>query len=275
MASSQLTVGAETAHNDAYTTYAATYTSDGLTISAVLRQPVAPGPHPGVVLVHGFVDPESYVSGGELLREQDYLARAGYVVLYPDLRGLAASDAAPDVPPDLDMGSTVDVLNAISALATSGLAGLDGERIGLLGHSLGGELVLNVLVADPGLADAAVVFAPSSTDAWENVQQFLAPGDPFYEEIVSAYGTPETNPTYWGDISAETFVNQVSEPLLVVHGDADADIPIAWSQDLVASWQAAGKDVEFLTLPGEGHVFEASWTEAMDAVSAFFSRKLR
>ena len=275
MASSQLTVGAEVGRNDVYTSHAATYTSDGLTISAVLHQPLAPGPHPGVVLVHGFVDPASYVSGGELQREQDYLARGRYVVLVPDLRGLAGSDPAPVGPPDLDMGSTVDVFNAISALATSALVGLDGERIGLMGHSLGGELVLNVLAANPGFVDAAVVFAPSSTDAWANVQQFLAPGDPFYQEIVAAYGTPETNATYWADISAATFVSQVSEPLLVVHGDADADVPFEWSQDLAASWQAAGKDVEFLTLPGENHVFEARWNEAMDAVKAFFSRKLQ
>jgi dipeptidyl aminopeptidase/acylaminoacyl peptidase len=60
-----------------------------------------------------------------------------------------------------------------------------------------------------------------------------------------------------------------------VHGDADVDSPYAWSVDLVARWQQAGKDVEFLTLEGETHVFEARWNEAMDAVIAFFSGNLK
>ncbi len=125
-----------------------------------------------MVLVHGFVDPESYTSGGELQREQDFLARAGYIVLNTDLRGLAGSDPAPEGPPDLEMGATMDVVNAVRALAASGLPGLDGDRIGLLGHSLGGLLVLDVLAAKPGLVDAVVAFAPSSTDRWEDVEHY-------------------------------------------------------------------------------------------------------
>src|SRR6185369_7925728 len=95
-----LTVGKELGRNAAYSTNSATYTSDGLAISAVLLRPVSKGPHAGVVLVHGFVDAATYRSGSELTREQDALARAGYVVLYTDLRGLGGSDAAPAGPPD-------------------------------------------------------------------------------------------------------------------------------------------------------------------------------
>lgn len=271
---SQLLVGAELPANEVYTSHAATYTSDGLTISAVLHEPLAPGPHPGVVLVHGFVDAQGYLSGGELQREQDALARAGYIVLYTDLRGLAGSDAAPDGPPDLEMGMTVDVINAVRALSASGLPGLDSERIGLLGHSLGGLLVLNVLAAKPGLVDAVVAFAPSNTDRWKDLEQYLTPGDPGYEAITAAHGTPETNPGYWADVSPDTLVEQISDPLLIVHGDADVDSPYAWSVDLVTRWHQAGEDVEFLTLQGEDHVFQARWSEAMDAVTAFLSGNL-
>ena len=235
---------------------------------------MAPGPHPGIVLVHGFVDPSSYTTGGELQREQDHLARAGYIVLYTDLRGLAGSDPAPAGEPDLDMGSTQDVVNAIEALSASRLPGLDGQRLGLLGHSLGGLLVLRVLVAKPGLVDAVVAFAPSSTDAFENVERYLPPDDPLYRAVIAAHGTPQTNPSYWTDLSPRTFVDRVQDPLLIVHGDADADVPIAWSEETVAVWKAAGKDVEFVTLPGETHVFEARWDEAMNAATAFFAANL-
>ena len=269
-----LTIGRELSANGTYSSHAASYTSDGLTISAVLHQPLAPGPHPGVVLVHGFVDASSYTTGGELQREQDYLERAGYVVLYTDLRGLAGSDPAPGGPPDLDMGSVKDVVNAIRALAASRLPGLDGERIGLLGHSLGGLLVIDVLVAKPGLVDAVVAFAPASTVVFENVERYLTPGDPIYEAVIAAHRTPQTNPAYWADISPRTFADQASDPLLIVHGDADADVPIEWSVETVAAWRNAGKAVEFVTLRGEDHVFDARWDEAMTAVTAFFAGHL-
>ena len=274
-AAPRLTVGREISANNVYTSHAATYTSDGLTISAVVHEPLAPGPHPGVVLVHGFVDPASYTTGGGLQREQDYLARAGYVVLYTDLRGLAGSDPAPSGPPDLEMGATDDVVNAVSALATSRLPGLDGERIVLLGHSLGGLLVLNVLVAKPGVVDAVAAFAPSGTDRFKDAQLYLPPGDPIYQALIAAHGTPDTNPRYWADVSPRTFVDRVKDPLLIVQGDADVDVPYAGTEETVAAWQKAGKEVEFVTLKGEDHVFEARWNEAMDAVIAFFAEYVR
>ena len=240
----------------------------------MLLEPQSPGPHPGVVVVHGSVDPATYTTGGELTREQVYLARAGYVVLYTDLRGFGASDPAPGGPPDLEMGATEDVINVVHALAGSGRRGLDSQRIGLLGHSLGGLLVLDVLVAKPGLVDAVAAFAPSGTDRFADAQRYLAPTDPIYQSIIAAYGTPATDPTYWADVSPRTFVDRVTEPLLIVQGDIDVDVPIKGTRETVAAWQKAGKDVRLLTLKGEDHVFHARWGEAMSAVTAFFAAHL-
>jgi len=274
-AGSHLSVGRELSTDRAYTRHAATYTSDGLTISALLLQPSAAGRHPGVVLVHGFVDPASYATGGELQREQDALARAGYVVLCPDLRGLGGSDPGPDGPPDLEMGATDDVVNAVAALVTADLPGLDRDRIALLGHSLGGLLVLNVLVAKPGLVDAAAAFAPSGTDRFADVLLYLSPDDPVYAALIAAHGTPTTNPRYWADVSPRTFVDRVTDPLLIVQGDDDLDVPPAGTRETVAIWRSAGKDVELVTLEGEGHVFETRWHEAMAAVTGFFAKHMR
>ena len=271
---SVLTIGAQVVTNAAYASHAVTYTSDGLKISGVLLEPKAMGAHPGVVLVHGFVDPESYTSGSELPREQDALARAGYVVLYTDLRGLGGSDPAPAGPPDLDMGSVTDVINAVHALETSKLPSLDGKRIGLLGHSLGGLLVLDVLVAKPGLVDAGVTFAPSDVDIFDNVVRFLPADEPPYQAVVAAHGTLQTNPSYWKDLSPRTFVDRATAPLLIVHGDIDADNLLQSSMETEALWKAAGKDVRLLTLPGEDHVFQVRWQEAMDATIAFLAEHL-
>ena len=46
------------------------------------------------MLNHGYIEPSVYVTGQGLMREQDYLARAGFVVLHTDYRGHAGSDPA-------------------------------------------------------------------------------------------------------------------------------------------------------------------------------------
>ena len=51
--------------------------------------PTGKGPFPAVVLNHGYIEPSIYVTGQGLAREQDYLARAGFVVLHTDYRGHA------------------------------------------------------------------------------------------------------------------------------------------------------------------------------------------
>ena len=47
------------------------------------------------MLNHGYIEPSIYVTGQGLAREQDALARAGFVVLHTDYRGHAASDPVP------------------------------------------------------------------------------------------------------------------------------------------------------------------------------------
>ena len=54
-------------------------------------------------------------------REQDWLARAGYVVLHTDYRNHAGSSQDPRAERRLRLGYTTDLINAVNALrATSG-----------------------------------------------------------------------------------------------------------------------------------------------------------
>jgi len=43
-------------------------------------------------------------------------------------------------------------------------------------------------------------------------------------------------------------------PLLLMHGTADARVPISQSEDLCAELKRAGKPVEFVRIEGGGHV---------------------
>jgi dipeptidyl aminopeptidase/acylaminoacyl peptidase len=238
--------------------------------------PRGKGPFPALVLAHGYIDPAIYTTGRGLAREQDLLARNGYVVLHTDYRNHADSDSDADNDVNLRLGYTEDVIGAAMALRSSGRPEIDGERIGLLGRSMGGGVVYNTLVVAPGLFDAAVVFAPVSSRPAENIDHFQRRnGDPIVAEIEKKHGTPKENPEFWKQVSPLTYADRVTEPLLIHHGTADDTCPIAWSERVVADFEAAGKSVEFAKYAGEGHTFAPRWPDSMDRTMAFFERHLR
>jgi len=261
----------------AYTRHAVTYRSGRLTISGVMNVPSGRGPFPVLVLAHGYIDPEVYTSGRGLAREQDYLARRGYVVLHTDYRNHAQSDDDPGNDLRLRQGYVEDVANAVLAVKASTLPALDRDRVGLLGRSMGGGLVLDVLTVRPGLVDAAVAYAPVSSRAQDNFERWVR-GRPenrsLSEAIVAAYGAPESAPAFWDAVSSRTYVDRITEPLLVHHGTADESCPIEWSRQTVDALRRAGKDATLLTYPGEPHAFGSAWPSSMARTVAFFRQHL-
>src|SRR3712207_131255 len=87
-----LKLGRKIADLGSYTRYAVSYRGDGLTISGIMNVPEGKGPFPVLVLNHGYIEPSTYFPGQGMPREQDYLARQGYVVLHVDYRNHAGSD---------------------------------------------------------------------------------------------------------------------------------------------------------------------------------------
>jgi uncharacterized protein len=269
-----LELGQVLADNSAYTRYFVTYLSGGLRISGIMNVPKGDGPFPVLVLNHGYIYPQVYTNGRGLAREQDYLARHGYVVLHTDYRNYAQSDVDPENDLKMRLGYTEDVINAVLATRSSSLPYLDRERVGLLGRSMGGGVTYNALVVAPGLVDAAVVYAPVSSDAVDNFNRWIG-GSPVGDAIIATYGSPEANPTFWRNVSAVNFFNRITEPILIHHGTADQSCPLEWSQRTLTALQQAGKSAELLTYEGEPHAFEAAWRASMERTVAFFQQHLK
>jgi len=272
-----LRLGEVLARASAYTRHFVTYRSGDLTISGVMNVPAGDGPFPVLVLAHGYIDPGVYVNGQGLLREQDYLARAGYVVLHVDYRNHGQSDDDPRSDVRLRLGYTEDVINAVLAVKRSRLRFLDRDRVGLLGRSMGGGVVYNLLVAQPGLVDAAVVYAPVSSNTVDNFDRWIR-GDPGRDDlarrIIDRYGAPERRPQFWRNVSPVTFFDRVSEPLLIHHGTADESCPIRWSRETVAQLRQLEKQVWFHPYAGEPHAFIDAWPLSMRRTVGFFDRHL-
>ncbi|MDX3844954.1 alpha/beta hydrolase family protein [Streptomyces europaeiscabiei] len=59
------------------------------------------------------------------------------------------------------------------------------------------------------------------------------------------------------------------------HGTADDTCPLAWSERTTAEFEAAGKDVQLIKYPAEGHTFGPQWPASMHRTMAFFDEHLR
>jgi dipeptidyl aminopeptidase/acylaminoacyl peptidase len=258
---------------DAYTRQQVTYRSNDTVVSGVLVRPHGAGPFPAVVLNHGYIEPSSYVTGQGLAREQDWLARAGFVVLHTDYRGHAASDPAGDVERESRLGYTRDSINAVLALEK--LPYVDPDRTAMLGRSMGGGVTLDALVAAPGVVDAAVIYASVSSSFLDNLRRWTIPERPeAARALFDRFGTPRERPGFYRALSPRTYVDRVTEPVLMFHGTADSTCPPAWSRTTHRLLREAGVDATLVEYPGEEHTFYARWQDSIVRTVAFLRRQL-
>lgn len=271
------------AKNNAYTRYYITYMSGELMISGIMNVPQGKGPFPLIITAHGFINPEVYTNGRGLKREQDYLARRGYVVLHPDYRNHDGSDKDPDENLKLHIGYVEDVINAVYAVKGSNFKFIAKDDLGLLGHSLGGGIALSIMVTKPDLIKAYVLFAPMSSDYRDNFYRWIfrhRPGEEKFgptataQKIIARYGLPEANPVFWDNVSAKTFIDNVRSPVEVHHGTADRSVPLAWSEKLVKLFKSHGKEIKLYVYEGEKHEFIREWPLVMKRTVEFFDHHL-
>ncbi|MXG90391.1 alpha/beta fold hydrolase [Nocardioides flavescens] len=258
---------------DDYTREQVTYRSDDLTVSGVLLRPRGRGPFPAVVLNHGYIEPSVYVTGQGLAREQDALARAGFVVLHTDYRGHAASDPVRPLERETRLGYTRDAINAVAALRS--LPYVDGSRVAMLGRSMGGGVTMNALVTQPGLVRAAVIYASVSSRFLDNVEQFTRPGRPeAVDALYDRFGTPARAPQAYRDLSARAYFDRITEPVLAHHGTVDGTCPPEWARTTQRLMRRAGVDARLRWWPGEDHAFYARWQDSMDQTIRFLRRRM-
>ncbi len=253
----------------AFTRYMVKYRSEGLELYGFLNVPDGEGPFPVVVMLHGYIEPAEYSMLDYSTRYADALAKAGYIVVHPNLRGYGASDDAYD---PVGIGDTIDTLNLLALIRTqAGASGLlekaDGERIGVWGHSMGGGIVLRVLEIDNDI-DAAVLYASINADEKVNLAYF---------DSDDGRGNPAIHTTdeVLRTLSASTYLDRITAPLSVHHGAADTVVPLEWSNQLCSDLGALQKEVYCYFYENQPHTFQNSGdTLFIQRMVEFFDQQL-
>lgn len=195
-----------------------------------------------------------------------YLASRGYVVLSLNYRrGSMYGAAFRDVPSGGFLGASEfqDLLAAAQYLRKR--PEVDRERIGLWGASYGGYLTAL------GLARASNLFR-AGVD-WCGIHDWVLAFD---RRAGRLEGTPKQRRLAF-ESSPVAGLETWRSPVLLIHGDADSDVPFSQTVDLAQRLRERGIHVETLVLPDEGHApaIHANWVRACRATADFFDRHLR
>lgn len=259
-----------------YTAWVIAYQGDGLRLTGLMAVPDGPGPFPAAIINHGYFPFDGYDTGWDTLREVRFMAQNGYVAVAPDYRNYAGSDDGDYV---FVPGYVYDVRNLLVALQQ--LPEVQSDRIGMMGHSMGGGITLQQIVSGAEVQVVAL-FGTVTADEAERYQARMTrwaenpDGDSRARAFAERYGTPEERPEVYAKMSPENYWSEVTVPVLIHHGDADDVTPLQWALDIEAGLRAAGKPVELHVYPGAGHSLNgADFDLAMARTLAFFDAVLR
>jgi dipeptidyl aminopeptidase/acylaminoacyl peptidase len=243
---------------------------DGRQIDAMILKP-GNGPAnvkpPGVLIIHGGPTgnwTDEFDSWGQLL------VAAGYVVIYPNVRGSTGYgyDFMVSNRADWGGGDFKDVMAAADYLVSSGLA--DPNRLGIAGWSYGGYMSewaitqtnrFKAAVSGAGLADLATEYGTEE--------------HPSYDEWF--YGLPYERPEGFRKSSPITYIKNAKTPTLILQGDADTIDPLSQSQMLYRALKRYGVDTELVVYPREGHGLreEKHLVDRLTRIVAWFDKHLK
>ena len=245
------------------------YRSEGLNLYGFINIPDGDGFFPVVVVLHGAIDPQIYTTIGYTARYTDALAQAGYIVINPNLRGYLPSE---DDDNDFGVGDAIDILNLIALIRSqSGISGLlenaDSQNIGLMGHSMGGAIVMRAMIIDQKIK-AGLLYGSINADERLNLVHF---GNDGRRENILSYTDDVLEA-----ISPSTLLDAINAPLSIHHGTEDAVVPVKWSRDLCQQLQDMEKVTECFLYPEQAHTFQNSGdTLFTQRMISFFDQNLK
>lgn len=250
---------------------------DGLEIPGIYYHPKnasADNQVPALVWVHGGPGGQSRLSYLALIQ---YLVNHGYAILAVNNRGSDGYGKEFNHLDDQNHGDK-DLKDCIAGkdfLASTGV--IDMDKVGIIGGSYGGYMVMAALTFEPEAFDVGVnLFGvtnwlrtlKSIPPYWESNRKALYDelGDPFTADSVRLY-----------NISPLFHAKNVVKPLMVLQGANDVRVLQVESDEIVAAVKANGVPVEYIIFDDEGHGFlkKENEIEGYGKVKDFLNKYLK
>jgi dipeptidyl aminopeptidase/acylaminoacyl peptidase len=249
---------------------------DGRQVPGILYKPHGAGPEskvPALLWVHGGPGGQSRIGYSGLIQ---FIVNHGYAVYAINNRGSSGYGKTFFKLDDRDHGGgdLKDCVESKKMLAATGW--VDPERIGILGGSYGGYMVLAALAFTPKEFDAGVDLYGVSN--WLRTLQSIPPyWESFRKALYTEMGDPATDEARLRRISPLFHAKNIVKPLFVLQGANDPRVIKPESDEIVAAVRANSVPVEYLVFDDEGHGIEkkANQYKAYKSVLAFLDQHLK
>jgi dipeptidyl aminopeptidase/acylaminoacyl peptidase len=249
---------------------------DGMEVPAILYQPygaTAQNKVPAIVRVHGGPGGQArmpYIAGVQ------FLVNHGYAVLDVNNRGSSGYGKTFHKADDRKHGREPlwDCVEAKKYLQT--LDYVDGKKIGIMGGSYGGYMVLAALAFKPEEFNAGVdIFGVSN---WVRTLQSIPPyWEAERKSLYAEIGDPNTQLDMLREISPLFHADNITKPLLVLQGANDPRVIKPESDEIVDAIKKKKGVVEYVVFDNEGHGFtkKANEIRGNKAILDFLDKYLK
>ena len=249
---------------------------DGVDIPSILFKPKqASAQHkaPALVLVHGGPGGQTRVGYSALTQ---YLVNHGYVVLGANNRGSSGYGKSFFAADDAKHGREPlwDIVESKKYLASLGY--VDEKKIGIIGGSYGGYMVLAALAFKP--EEFAVGVDLFGVSNWVRTLQSIPPyWESFRKSLYKELGDPSKDLDNLRAISPLFHADKIVKPLIVLQGANDPRVIKPESDEIVDNIKKRNGIVEYVLFDNEGHGFtkKANEIRAYKSILDFLDRYLK
>lgn len=249
---------------------------DGREIPAILYKPIqasASSKVPALVWVHGGPGGQSRLGYRALMQ---HLVNNGYALLAVNNRGSSGYGKTFFHLDDKNHGEG-DLQDCVQGRKyLESLDWVDGSKVGIMGGSYGGYMVLAALAFEPEAFEVGVdVFGVAN---WLRTLESIPPWwASFRDALYAEMGDPKTDRERLSRISPLFHAKNIKKPLLVVQGANDPRVLKVESDEIVAAVKKNGVPVEYVVFPDEGHGFRKKTNRiaASEAFIKFLDQHLR
>ena len=249
---------------------------DGMEIPNILYKPHgADAAHkaPALLLIHGGPGGQTRTGYSALTQ---YLVNHGYVVLGVNNRGSSGYGKTFFASDDGKHGREPlwDCVEAKKYLQT--LPYVDPQRIGIMGGSYGGYMVLAALAFKP--EEFAVGVDLFGVSNWVRTLQSIPPyWESFRKSLYKEIGDPSTQLELLRETSPLFHADKIKRPLIVLQGANDPRVIKPESDEIVENIRKRNGVVEYVVFDNEGHGFtkKANEIRAYKAILDFLDKHLK
>lgn len=244
-----------------------------LKVSGLANIPKKDGNYPVIVMFRGYIPKETYKSGAGSQPSAKVLAKNGFITLAPDFLGYGESASASATLFEDRFQTYTTALTLLNSLSSLKEIGADTTKIGIWGHSNGGQIALSALAIN-GVNYPTVLWAPVSKPFPYSILFYTDETDDHGKALRKSLSLFEKD--YDTELfSPANYYNWIKAPIQIHQGTGDQEVLPFWTDELVETLKKDNIGVTYFKYQGADHnLLPSGWNDAVLREIEFFKEEL-